>query len=106
MRRGPTQGATCTVHDTRQQRKECLVMRRPVRLSVLLVFVVGFLLPGWPAWTQQFDLGGSDQPPDFFGTGAGTAEPVTVAAEFTAPTDGKPAGLFISATIQPGWHIY
>jgi len=38
-----------------------------------------------------------------------TANPqrrVSVTAQFTEPTDGKPARLFIKATIDPGYHIY
>jgi thiol:disulfide interchange protein len=32
--------------------------------------------------------------------------PVTVSAEFTAAAAGKPARLFVTAAIAPGWHIY
>ena len=39
--------------------------------------------------------------------GSGKAKSmVAVQAQFTAPTADKPAHLFITATIQPGWHIY
>jgi thiol:disulfide interchange protein len=40
---------------------------------------------------------------------AGSLEPekvVTVEGQFTAPTARKPAGLFITAKMAPGWHIY
>jgi thiol:disulfide interchange protein DsbD len=47
---------------------------------------------------------------DFLGatTGAETSSTssVTVRAEFTTPSQGKPGYLFVTATIKPGWHIY
>ncbi len=36
----------------------------------------------------------------------GAASAVTVTGQFTAGRDGKPGQLFISAKIEPGWHIY
>lgn len=36
----------------------------------------------------------------------GGANVLAVQAQFTAPTADKPGQLFITATIQPGWHIY
>jgi thiol:disulfide interchange protein len=39
------------------------------------------------------------------GTGAGE-EKFKVSASFTASETGKPAQLFVTGTIKPGWHIY
>jgi thiol:disulfide interchange protein DsbD len=40
------------------------------------------------------------------GLGGDDSSPVSLKAEFTAPQNGKPGRLFITATITPGWHIY
>ncbi len=40
------------------------------------------------------------------GFGAGGASKVQVSAQFTAGADDAPARLFVTATIEPGWHIY
>jgi suppressor for copper-sensitivity B len=53
--------------------------------------------PGPPS-----DSGGS-----LFGSAPSSAKSVvSLRAQFTAPSDGKPGYLFITATIEPGWHIY
>lgn len=38
--------------------------------------------------------------------GGGTKDVVSVKAVFAAPSDGRPARLFVTATIAPSWHIY
>ncbi len=40
------------------------------------------------------------------GATAGEAKKVAVQAQFTAPAGTTPGRLFITATIEPGWHIY
>lgn len=41
-----------------------------------------------------------------FGFGDDAEPRVRVSAEFTAPQDGSQARLFVTATMEPGWHIY
>jgi thiol:disulfide interchange protein DsbD len=50
-----------------------------------------------PAWAQ---FGGGRA------GGLGVGGPITVSAQFTTAKDGKPAELFITAKLDPGWHIY
>jgi thiol:disulfide interchange protein len=53
----------------------------------------------------QIDAGTSGD--SLFGPAAvGPESIVAVRAEFTPPAAGKPAQLFVTASIQPGWHIY
>ena len=68
-------------------------MRNCHRLTALSAFFLA--LTAWvPAANSQ-------------GLPTGDAEnPVTLQAQFTAAKGGQPARLFITATIQPGWHIY
>ncbi len=40
------------------------------------------------------------------GLGAGSAAKLQVSGQFTAATGGTPARLFVTATIDPDWHIY
>jgi suppressor for copper-sensitivity B len=58
-------------------------------LTVWLASFLGLWLADWPAWAQL----ASDPP-------------IHVSARFTHGYGGKPAGLFITAKLQPGWHIY
>lgn len=41
-----------------------------------------------------------------FGFGGDADPKVRVSGEFTAPQNGDPARLFVTATMEPGWHIY
>ena len=52
------------------------------------------------AWGQPglSDFGGGNQGPE--------TRAVTVSAEFTAPSAAAPGRLFITAKLDPGWHIY
>ncbi len=57
-----------------------------------------------PAWAQS--RGGKF---GSFGAGFdldGGGPIVSVKADFTAPTKGQPARVFVTATMKPGWHIY
>lgn len=75
---------------------------------LLLVVSLAGLLSGVPDASAQ-DLGplGIRGPGGFFGPAAGQDEQkVTVEAQFTRPSQETPARLFITATIQPNWHIY
>ncbi len=74
------------------------------RIKQLVRLAIGpvvLLLAAAPAATQaQFSSGA-------FGTPAGqTKGPVTAHARFTAPSADRPGYLLVTATIQPGWHIY
>jgi len=40
------------------------------------------------------------------GFGQDTGPKISLDAQFTASTNGEPATLFVTATIEPGWHIY
>ena len=40
------------------------------------------------------------------GFGQDTRSKISLDAQFTASADGEPARLFVTATIEPGWHIY
>ncbi len=72
------------------------------RFTVLLFALATLFGAFSPAQAQQFGPPGGS----LFGGGGQQQEVVTVAAQFTAPTAEKPARLFITATIKPGWHIY
>ncbi|MBN1591293.1 MAG: thioredoxin family protein [Pirellulales bacterium] len=53
---------------------------------------------------ESFQLGG-----DLFGgmeVGEESATVVSVSAVFTAPDASRPAELFVTARLEPGWHIY
>jgi len=78
-----------------------------VCLLILGAVVAGSLISGAPLWAQ-LEGGPFGGRSGGFGAGfGGSAEPVVaVSAQFTAPTPDRPGRLFITATIQPGWHIY
>ena len=40
------------------------------------------------------------------GFGQEVGSEISVNAQFTVSADGEPAGLFVTATLKPGWHIY
>lgn len=65
------------------------------RFAILLLASI-ILTSALPASGQFAPEGPSDD--------AGTV--LTVQAQFTAPTADKPAQLFVTAAIRPGWHIY
>jgi thiol:disulfide interchange protein DsbD len=76
------------------------------RLNVLSFLVIAVLAAALPA-AAQLDQGPPDPGSGLFATGSGGAKSVvSVRGQFTAPTDGQIGRLFITATIQPGWHIY
>lgn len=74
------------------------------RLPGVIVALVVPLLLAAPAWAQ-FDAQPRGVLPDPLGQAV--EEPVVaMAAQFTKPAADKPAELFITARIKPGWHIY
>jgi suppressor for copper-sensitivity B len=78
-------------------------MRRDIpQFVVLLVAVAGWLIADAPGWAQA----GEDQLGSLFGVSGGGESVVSVAAQFTAPTADQPARLYVTATMEPGWHIY
>ena len=76
-------------------------------LKILLV-LASTILAAWPA-AAQFDKAPPD-PGSLFGQGPaasnGEKGVVSVQGRFTAPAEGRPGRLSITATIEPGWHIY
>ena len=77
-----------------------------IRLPAIGLLCV-FLLSG-PA-AAQLDgkrFGGGKSGTVGLGSGKGAATAVTVTGQFTTGQGGKPARLFITAKIRPGWHIY
>jgi thiol:disulfide interchange protein len=54
----------------------------------------------------QFAIPTQDQLQGFKGGDQGERSPVSVKAVFTAPAADKPARLYITAEIEPGWHTY
>jgi suppressor for copper-sensitivity B len=73
--------------------------RFSLRLGLLAVGVVAVSLGAAPAWAQFAGTRNG-------GFGRGGSLPITVSAQFAAAKDGKPARLFIKATIEQGSHIY
>ena len=74
------------------------------RLFIKILLLAGGLLWAVSASSSQaFAAGGG--PGDSFG-GGDDASGVSVTAQFTAPAAGRPGQLFVTATMQPGWHIY
>jgi thiol:disulfide interchange protein DsbD len=71
-------------------------------LAVLLVLAAGLPTLGQGLPEPAKSSGG------FAGSGAGepAGKVVAVKAQFAAPASGNPGRLFITATIEPGWHIY
>ena len=75
-----------------------------IRLMQGAIILCCLLTLGSPA-RAQFD----DSPFGGFGGGfgPGSGDPVvSVAAQFTAVTAGRPTRLFVTATMKSGWHIY
>lgn len=63
--------------------------------------VLGLGEPVWGQATSKKFRGFADS------FGQDSQEPtVSVKAQFAAPADGKPARLFVTATMKAGWHIY
>ena len=91
-------------------------MKNPrIRLNVAILTLIVLLATALPA-AAQLESGGAGQlpPPDSSGDlgsllsgsdQAGQKDIVAVDAEFTAPTADKPGRLFVTATINSGWHI-
>ena len=78
--------------------------------SVFLLSVAAALGATGPALAQirlGDQLGGPSRSP-LAGLEGDSAfeEPVTLSAQFTAPTAQRPAMLMITADIAPGWHVY
>jgi len=76
-----------------------VIHRYWLRFLLLLSLAIGLLGPGPlgsdnPVWAQFFPLGG-ERP-----------EVVRVEAQFADAADGQPARLFVTATMEPTWHIY
>ena len=65
---------------------------------LLTTVLTGFLAMPSPTWGQFDGFGGFGSAPD--------DSHVSVEAQFTAPTADAPAGLFVTATMDPNWHIY
>ena len=83
-------------------------MKRTVHYSVLLVLAIGLLAAASPAMAQ-FDLPGPSGADENLFAPPGGEQPknaVGVRAEFTTPVGGQSGHLFVTATIQPGWHVY
>jgi suppressor for copper-sensitivity B len=81
-------------------------MDRPLCVAILVIVLVGLLTLLPAGFAQQSNPPGEGQFGGFYAAAGAEGEPVTVTAEFTAPAEGQPAGLFITANIKPGWHIY
>ncbi|MBN2475894.1 MAG: thioredoxin family protein [Pirellulales bacterium] len=79
-------------------------MRR-VLLSLLIlpVLLIGLAAAVSPVWAQAFDPLGGGQAGAPFGD---EQKVLAVTAQYAAATADRPAGLFITAEIEPGWHIY
>lgn len=77
------------------------VYRRSMTLAVVAAALLGAAVPA-PA---QFNTQGLGPLEDPLGAGAQNSH-VAVSAQFTAPAGGEPARLFVTAKIDPGWHIY
>jgi len=81
-------------------------MDRGIRLAARAVWIAVL----WAASTapaQSEPSGDAAGAADWLSAGgAGQEQVVSVKAQLTAPENGKPARIFITATIKPGWHIY
>lgn len=80
----------------------------PLRGWLLVPVVLAGLLAASPAARGQIldrlPGGGLGNPVE---SGLGQDSPkVTIKGEFTLATADEPAGLFLTATVAPGWHIY
>ncbi len=71
------------------------------------VVILGLLGPSASLGAQPGEGAGGTSF-DAFGNSIGAAEEavVSVTGQFTAPSDDAPARLFVTAKIEPGWHIY
>ena len=82
------------------------------RFRLIAGLLMSAALLAWAApAAAQLESGPADLPGGgLMGNGASSGNEaksvVAVQAEFTAPAAGKPGRLFITATIDPGWHIY
>ena len=70
-----------------------------------------FLLAALPALAQEAQIGTLPAETTWAAAFLGKDQDanksvVAVDAQFTAPTADKPGRLFVTATIEPGWHIY
>lgn len=72
----------------------------------ILVFVSAVLATALPA-VGQFSLDEAKSSGGLFDSAPSRDKSVvSVQGTFTAPTDGEPGELFVTARIEPGWHIY
>ncbi len=71
--------------------------------TAVFAVLTAIALPAAAQWNAAEAPGGGS-----FGDAAGGTQKsvVTVDAQFTAPAAGKPGRLFVTAHIEPGWHIY
>jgi len=79
-----------------------VMVRRSIRSWFLPVSLTGLWAAALPTSAQilnRLEGGG-------FGRGPGQEKVVTVEGQFAAATGGSPAGLFVTAKMAPGWHIY
>ncbi|MGA2065215.1 MAG: cytochrome c biogenesis protein CcdA [Thermoguttaceae bacterium] len=97
-----------------------MMCNRQYLVALTAAAVVVWAAWGWApgGWATAADNGGSPEsvfdsggPPapsgaGAAGFGAAQGEQVAVRAGFTPPDANRTAELFITATIQPGWHIY
>ncbi|RMG00994.1 MAG: hypothetical protein D6741_05900, partial [Planctomycetota bacterium] len=73
-------------------------------LCRLAVLVIAWSLLGWNSASAQF---GPPVPGGGLGGFGGFGPPkVTAKGVIAPPQDGRPALLFVQASIEPGWHIY
>jgi cytochrome c biogenesis protein CcdA/thiol-disulfide isomerase/thioredoxin len=83
--------------------EDTLVMvGRSIRWWFLPVSLTGLWAVALPASAQILDRLGRGS----FGPGLGQETVVAVEGQFTVAAAGNPAGLFVTAKMAPGWHIY
>jgi thiol:disulfide interchange protein len=76
------------------------------RFAAALLTSIVFFAAALPA-AAQLEPVGIKPGGELLGKDSSAAKnPVTVEAQFTAPAGGKPGRLFVTATIESGWHIY
>lgn len=82
--------------------------RNTVPRLLAAIFLLGFALAAdRPSLAQTKDLFGKISKPAGSGAASGgPAASVAVSAEFTVDQGGRSGKLFITAKIEPGWHIY
>jgi suppressor for copper-sensitivity B len=83
-----------------------MMPRHSARFAAIgLLFVI--LLPGPAAAQTDGKLFAAEKSGRVgLGSGKGAATAVTATGQFTTGQVGKPARLFITAKVRPGWHIY